>query len=1004
MHCTSCSRIIENTLNSTPNISKSKVNFWNNMALIEFDESKISENEIIKIIEKTGYTASREEFKPEKETRTWLNKSIFGFVLSIPLIVFMIYDFFKNLPYHNEIMPYMAIISLIISTILQFTLGLAFYKWFFSALRQKTANMYSLIAIWTTTAFVYSIYSFTKFYLETWSLFGLNSMKIEWIYFEVSALLITFVCFWKYLESKAKSKTSEAISKLISLTPKTAFVKINFEFIEKNIEEIKIWDIILVKPWDKIPVDWKIIVWNASIDESMLTWESLPTDKIIWDKVLAWTINKYTSFELEATQIWAWTMLSQIINLLEEAGLSKSNIEWFADRVSKIFVPVVIILSILTFLVWYFILSSTFENSLLLACSVVVIACPCALWLATPTTVIVWTWIWAKNWILIKWGSALEKANYITAVALDKTWTITIWKPVLQDLIIIAPPVRSSLSPSIEGDQGGVSDEFNILKIIYSLENNSNHPISKAITNYAKEKNTELIKTSNFKIINWKWIVWKVEDVEYFVWNKALVLDYKIDIKEDISNNYERLINEWKTVLFLWNNEEILALVSVSDEVKETSKNAINLLKNMWIEVFMITWDNKQSANYIANQVWIKEENIFAEVLPQDKWNIVKQIQKSWQKVAMVWDWINDSIAMVNSDLAIWMWSWNDVALESSDIVLMKNDLNDIVKAIDLSQKTVWKIKENLFFSLFYNSMWIPIASWTLLWFGLFLKPELAWLAMALSSVSVVVNSLLLKLSMKNKYFSFMTLSILLIIFSWIFVSFASLNKTDNFTKSYTLNNEIVLKTITNFVLNSKNKINIEETLAPKIFLFTDKIPENIALKSWINSLKQDEMVVWYMEAKMMIELWLIKWVWSELTNFFWLKKVKIVWILAKTDTFLDDVHILNISNYEKLIWDDKSLKFFATPDMLALRTFYLFDETNIPEYFKDEIKLNETVSGDYLNMFVWFLDANMMIKLWLVKNIWDKLNDFFWNNVIYYKKLKKTYTSYDMMHFIVKK
>jgi P-type Cu+ transporter len=313
-------------------------------------------------------------------------------------------------------------------------------------------------------------------------------MKIEWIYFEVSALLITFVCFGKYLETRAKSKTSEAIARLMSLAPKTAFVRNWKEFIETEIEKIKIWDIILVKPWDKIPVDGKIISWNAWIDESMLTWESLPVDKNIWDKVLAWTINKFTSFEFETSGVWAWTMLSQIINLLEEASLSKSDIEGFADKISKIFVPTVIILSILTFLIWYFILNWTFENSLLLACSVVVIACPCALWLATPTAVIVWTWIWAKSWILIKWGSALEKANHINAVALDKTWTITLWHPILQDLEIFWNIW-----------------EKEILEIAYSLENNSNHPISKAIVNFVKDKNISLIPSKNFEIINWKW-------------------------------------------------------------------------------------------------------------------------------------------------------------------------------------------------------------------------------------------------------------------------------------------------------------------------------------------------------------------------------------------------------------------------------------------------------------------------------------------------------------------
>ena len=996
MHCTSCSKIIESNLSSNPSIILSKVNFWNNKALIEYDETKISENEIIKIIEKSGYKATNGELKVEDEAKKWLLKSLFWFILSIPLIVFMVYDFVKGLNYNEVIMPYMAIVSLLIATILQFSLWLEFYRWFYVALRQKTANMYSLIAIWTTTAFVYSLYSFINFYLDTGSIIGLNGMKIDWIYFEVSSLLITFVCFWKYLETRAKSKTNEAITKLISLAPKTAFVKINEQFIEVDIEKINVWDIVLVKPWDKIPIDWKIITWFASVDESMLTGESLPIDKNIWDKVLAWTINEHTSFEMISTQIWSWTMLSQIINLLEEASLSKSNIESFADRISKVFVPTVIILSILTFIVWYFILSSTFENALLLACSVVVIACPCALWLATPTAVIVWSGIWAKNWILIKWWWALEKANYITAVALDKTGTITAWNPKLQDIIIF-PPL-------LGGDKGVAFEENEILKIAYSLENNTNHPISKCIVEYAKWKNIGLVNSSDFKIINWKWINWKIDGIDYIIWNKSLIEDYKISISDDILKNYENLVNEWKTVLFLWTTNEILALISVSDEVKETSIDAINTLKNMWIEVFMITWDNKKSANYIASKVWIKLENVYCEVLPQDKWNIIKEIQKRGLKVAMVWDGINDSIAMMNSDLAIGMWSGNDVAIESSDVVLMKNDLNDVVKAINLSKQTVSKIKQNLFFSLFYNTLWIPIAAWVFLSFWLFLKPELAGLAMALSSVSVVVNSLLLKISVKNKYFSYVSISVLVLFFLSIFISFSSVSQTYNFEKVYTKNNEKVLTSITNFMADSKNKINIEETSAPKIFIFTDSLPLDFKIKTWINSLKQGEMVLWYMEAKMMIELWLIKWVWDELTNFFWLDKVKVVAILSKTDTFLDDVHILNSSNYDKVLWDSKSLIFFATPDNLGIRTFYLFDETNIPEFFKDQIDSNKLITNNFINMYVWFTDTNMMLKLGLIKNIWDKLEKFFWNDVMVVKSLKKTFTAYDMMHFVSKK
>lgn len=985
MHCSSCSKLIESILKKNEFITKSQVNFGNNKALVEFDESKISENEIISLINTLGYKAQKEEEKQEDESKNWLKKSIFGFLLSLPLIVFMVYDFFPRLPYNVNIMPYMALISLLIASILQFTLGLAFYKWAYATLRQKSANMYSLIAIGTTTAFAYSLYSFINFYLETGTILGLNGMKIDGIYFEVSALLITFVCFGKFLETRAKSKTGEAISKLMSLAPKTAFVKVNGKFQEIEIEKIQLSDTILVKPGDKIPVDGVIISGTAFVDESMLTGESMPVDKNIDDKVLAGTLNISTSFEMQAIQVGEGTMLSQIINLLEEASLSKSDIEGFADKVSKIFVPTVIILSLLTFIVWYFILAVSFENALLLACSVVVIACPCALGLATPTAVIVGIGLAAKSGILIKWGQALEKGNTITAIALDKTGTITTGNPTLQDIKIFW-----NLS------------EKEILEIAYSLENNSNHPISKAIISYSKEKNIFLKETKNFEIMNGKWIIWEIDNIKYHIWNRLLLKEKNISLPKETKKIYDNLLLEWKTVLFLFNESEILAIVSVSDSVKETSKNAIATLQKMGIEVFMITGDNKNSAQFIAAQVGIKSENIFAEVLPQDKGNIIKEIQKLWHKIAMVWDGINDSIAMANSDLAISMGNGNDVALESADIVLMKNDLNDIISSIDISKKTVGKIKQNLFFSLFYNLLWIPVAAWVFLGLGFFLKPELAGLAMALSSVSVVINSLLLKVRMK--YFSALSLMILLVAFTSIFVSFASLNTTDKFEQAYTEKNNEVLISITNFVLTAKNKINIKETSAPKIFIFADKIPENIKIKSGTNFLKDWEMIIGYMEAKMMIDEWLIFWVWDSLNNFFGIDKVKIVWILAKTDTALDDVHILNPVYYETLLWDNGSLKYFETPDHLALRTFYLFDETNIPHFFTNDLKIEERMVWEYQKMYVGFSDANMMVKLWLVKWLWEKLDNFFGNNVIYFQKLKKTYSSYDMMHFVSKK
>lgn len=730
MHCTSCAWLVERSLKMVVWVDDVSVNFASEKARVKFDASKISVEELEKAILDAWYKAkaqnneTNELDKRKNEIKYWLNKIVWGIILSVPMIIFMVYDFVSGLPFEKSIMPYSALISLILTTPVLFIFWKDFFAWAWSALKMKTFNMFSLISIWTLTAYIFSIYSYLSYINKTWSFFGLNWMKIPNIYFEVAAFLITFVSIWKYLEAKAKWKTSEAIEKLMWLAPKTARVKRWENIVDIAIEEVMNWDIIVVRPWEKVAVDGEITSGYSNIDESMLTWESIPVEKKTGSKVFAGTINKLWSFEFKATKVWEETALSQIIKLIEEAQWSKAPIQGFADKISAVFVPSVIIIAIITFLAWYFLGAASFATSLLYFSAVIVIACPCALWLATPTAIMVWTWIWAQNWILIKWWEPLETACKVNAIIFDKTWTITEWKPRVTNIISLWN-----------------HSESEILALCTSLEKKSEHPLAESIVKHGQDLWTINYNVENFTAVPWAWVTWIVNWQKYLLWTRKLMKDNNIDMNVNVY--MENLESEWKTVMILSNTSTIIWLIAVADTVKISSAEAIERLKKMWIKVFMITGDNKKTANAIASIV--KIDNVLAEVLPENKASEVKNLQAEWYTVAMVWDWINDSPALAQADLWIAMWSWADVAIESGSMIIMKNDLNDVITAIKLSKETYWKIKENMFFALFYNVLWIPVAAWVFAGLWLILKPELAGLAMAMSSVSVVVNSLLLK-------------------------------------------------------------------------------------------------------------------------------------------------------------------------------------------------------------------------------------------------------------------
>ena len=777
MDCASCAAIIEKSLRVWPGVISANVNFAAEKALVVYDEKKTNVQALIDAVVRSGYRAEvidekdREyETKKRRDEISSVGRSFwFSLAFSLPMFYFMLFDFMKGLPGAVILAPYIGIISLILTTPVQFIVGARFYKGLWSSLRMKTFNMDSLIAIGTTTAYVYSVINYINYAVSNNSLIGLMG-KIPDLYFETAAFLVTFVVLGKWLEIKTKGKTSDAIKKLMGLQVKTARVVRNSQTMDIAIEEVKHGDIVVVRPGEKIPVDGVITKGSSAIDESLVTGESLPVEKKIGDTVIGSTLNKVGSFEFEAKRVGSETMLAQIIRLIEEAQGSKAPIQGFADRISAYFVPIVIGIAILTFLAWFFIFNASLSFALMAFTAVIVIACPCALGLATPTSLMVGTGKGAEYGILIKGGEPLEAACNINTIIFDKTGTLTKGKPTVTDIISVTEfPMTNFQFPM------NFRNEEKILQFAASVENSSEHPLAEAIVNNAKENNLTLVPAENFKAVPGKGVSAYIKDAGILLGTRALMIENDIDSSSAESKLIE-MEKQGKTAMILAINKKIVGIIAVADTVKETSKEAMTKIKAMKINVYMITGDNERTAKAIASQVGIT--NVLAEVLPQDKANEVKKLQNAGKKVAMVGDGINDAPALAQADLGIAMGSGTDVAMETGGIVLMKSDLNDVVAAFELSRQTMNKIKQNMFFALFYNVIGIPIAARVFAFAGLILKPELAGLAMALSSISVVSNSLLLRYFRpgKKNYVSIIAPVIMVLVFTFMFIEFARLS------------------------------------------------------------------------------------------------------------------------------------------------------------------------------------------------------------------------------------
>ncbi|HLC51862.1 MAG TPA: heavy metal translocating P-type ATPase [Candidatus Nanoarchaeia archaeon] len=719
MHCASCVNVLTRALQKVEGVKSASINYSTEKGLVEFNEKKATEEQLIRTVKSKGYGAeifTSENVKKEQafrknEISKLKNKVMLSAILSIPALIIGMLLMSESPFFIGLELPGAKYWLFLLTTPVQFYIGRVFYLGTWSALKDKTANMDSLIAIGTSAAYFYSLYVI---------FLGEGSQ-----YFEISAVLITLVLLGKYLEAVAKGKTSQAISKLMNISAKTATVLRNKKELKIPIEEVLVGDFIVVKPGEKIPVDGIIVEGHSSIDESMISGESMPVEKNKGDHVIGATINKQGSLTFKATKIGKETTLAKIIKLIEEAQLKKAPIQRFADRISAYFVPIVIFIAISTFVIWFFIIKAEFSFSLIAAVAVLVIACPCALGLATPTAIMVGTGKGAGKGILIKGGDALEAAHKIRYVIFDKTGTITKGKPEVTD-------VKTFLK---------ISEKI-LLQLAASIENKSEHPLAEAIVNRSKETNLKLLTVKNFKAITGYGVEAQINNKKYFIGNLKLMQKNKIDTSE-IQNYLVKLESEGKTVVVVAEEKNIIGLIAVADQIKEDSPEAITILEKMGIIIYMITGDNERTAAAIARKVGIN--HYFAEVLPEDKVNHVKNLQHKGP-VAMVGDGINDAPAIAQANIGIAMGSGTDVALETGNLVLMKNNLLDVPKAIKLSKMTMSKIKQNMFWALFYNILGIPIAAGVLYPFtGWLLNPIIAGGAMALSSVSVVMNTLLLR-------------------------------------------------------------------------------------------------------------------------------------------------------------------------------------------------------------------------------------------------------------------
>lgn len=732
MSCASCAMTIENAVSKIPGVDKASVNLATEIMTVEANDS-VTPEDIAKVVDGVGYSARprgksvEEELeekneKKEAHLRKMKRNLTISAIFAVPLLFFAMADM-VGIPMPAFLSPMQSPVSY---ALIQLALvlpiiwiGRRFFVDGFKALSKGHPNMDSLVALGTSAAFLYSLYG-TYHVLEGHAHFAMN------LYYESAGVILTLITLGKYFEDVSKGKTSMAIQTLVGLAPKMATVLRDGQEVEVPVEEVQVGDLIRVKPGEKVPVDGVVTEGNSTVDESMLTGESIPVSKAVGDEVIGASLNKTGSFILKATKIGKDTALSQIIQLVEQAQGSKAPIAKLADKVSGVFVPIVIVLALVSGLAWYFLGQESWVFALTITISVLVIACPCALGLATPTAIMVGTGKGAENGILLKSGEALEEANHVNMVVFDKTGTITNGTPVVTDVVT-----------------ANSTDADVLIRLAASLEVASEHPLGEAIVAKAKEQGAAFDEVTNFEAIPGFGIKGHVGETLVFLGNEKWMRENGL-ANVEMNDKANHFAEQGKTPLYIGYNDAVQGLIVVADTVKESSARAIQTLHEMGIQVAMMTGDHERTAQAIAAEVGI--DRVFSEVLPQDKANYVSKLQEEGYIVAMVGDGINDAPALAQAQVGIAIGTGTDVAIESADAVLMKSDLMDVPAMLKLSRATIRNIKENLFWAFAYNVIGIPFAMGVLhLFGGPLLNPMIAGAAMSFSSVSVVLNALRLK-------------------------------------------------------------------------------------------------------------------------------------------------------------------------------------------------------------------------------------------------------------------